>query len=93
MDAEFYVGGGINILKPLKSPSSYGVRSYNDNRRFLGGKWSKVRGAVEAKMSDLKRWYSMDRMRYYGLERNRIWMLVCGLAANFKRVTVLGAAT
>jgi len=52
-------------------------------------RWSKVRGRVEAKMADLKRWCSMNRMRYYGMERNRIWMLVCGLACNLKRAVNL----
>ncbi len=55
-------------------------------------RWSKIRCRVEAKIGDLKRWCSMDRMRYYGMERNRIWMLVCGLACNFKRATVLGTS-
>jgi len=42
-------------------------------------------------MADLKRWCSMDRMRYYGMERNRIWMLVCGLGCNLKRAANLAA--
>lgn len=54
--------------------------------------WSRVRALVEPKMNDLKRWCSMGRMRYYGLERNDIWMLVCGFAANFKRAVVLESA-
>lgn len=51
--------------------------------------WSIVRSVIEPKMADLKRWCSMDRMRYYGMDRNHLWTLMCGLAANFKRVTVL----
>lgn len=55
--------------------------------------WSRVRALIEPKMNDLKRWCSMGRMRYYGLERNDVWMFVCGLAANFKRAVVLESAT
>jgi len=55
-------------------------------------RWSKVRSRVEAKFADLKRWCSMDRMMYYGMERNRLWMLICGLACNLKRAGTLAAA-
>ena len=55
-------------------------------------RWSKVRSRVEAKFADLKRWCSMDRMRYYGMARNRLWMLICGLACNLKRAGTLAAA-
>jgi len=55
-------------------------------------RWSRVRSRVEAKMADLKRWCSMNRMRYYGMDRNRLWMLMCGLACNFKRAVTLSAA-
>lgn len=55
-------------------------------------RWSKVRSRVEAKMADLKRWCSMSIMRYYGMERNRLWMLVCGLACNLKRAGTLARA-
>lgn len=60
-------------------------------QRLLNRKWSRVRALIEPKMNDLKRWCSMGRMRYYGLERNRLWMLICGLAANFKRAVALEA--
>lgn len=55
-------------------------------------RWSRIRSKVEAKFADLKRWCSMDRMRYYGMERNRLWMLICGLACNLKRAGTLAAA-
>ncbi|MFQ5432477.1 MAG: transposase [Nitrospinota bacterium] len=55
-------------------------------------RWSAVRSVIEPKMADLKRWCSMDRMRYYGLERNHLWMLACGMAANFKRTVFLSTA-
>ena len=58
----------------------------------LNRKWSKVRCRVEGKIADLKRWCSMGRLRYYGMERNRVWMLICGLACNFKRAVTLTAA-
>lgn len=54
--------------------------------------WSVVRSVIEPKMADLKRWCSMGRMRYYGLERNHLWTLMCGLAANFKRSVLLANA-
>lgn len=58
----------------------------------LNRMWSKVRCRVEGKMADLKRWCSMNRMRYYGMARNRVWMLICGLACNFKRTVTLTTA-
>jgi transposase, IS5 family len=54
--------------------------------------WSAVRSLIEPKMNDLKRWCSMEQMRYYGLERNRLWMQLCGLASNFKRAVRLSTA-
>jgi len=60
------------------------VAQKNKNRT-----WSGVRSVIEPKMNDLKRWCSMGQMRYYGLDRNRIWMFICGLAANFKRAAVI----
>ncbi|MDH4182581.1 MAG: transposase [Nitrospinota bacterium] len=53
---------------------------------------SKVQSQVEAKYADLKRWCSMDRMRYRGMERNRLWVLVCGMACNLKRAGTLARA-
>lgn len=53
---------------------------------------SQIRGRIEAKMDDLKRWCSMDRLRYYGRSRNELWMWVCGLACNWKRMVRLVAA-
>ncbi len=47
--------------------------------------WGRVRCRIEATMSTLKRWCSMRRMRYYGMERNKIWVLICGIAFNGKR--------
>jgi transposase, IS5 family len=49
----------------------------------------RVRCRIEATMSALKRWCSMGRMRYYGFSRNKIWMLLCGIAANGKRAVNL----
>jgi transposase, IS5 family len=46
---------------------------------------SRTRTAIERKMADLKRWCSMGRMRYFGLERNRLWIHLCAIAANLKR--------
>ncbi len=54
--------------------------------------WSAAQSVIEPKMADLKRWCSMGRMRYYGMERNHLWTLMCGLAANFKRTVLLSAA-
>ena len=54
-------------------------------------RWSRIRSKVEAKFADLKRRCSMGRMRYYGMERNRLWMLVCGIACNLKRAGTLAA--
>lgn len=62
------------------------ARDHAINKRLSG-----IRCRIEAKMNDLKRWCAMDRFRYYGLERNRVWMLLCGLAANFKRARLLTA--
>jgi IS5 family transposase len=59
-------------------------RAQERNRR-----WSKTRSSIERKMNDLKRWCGMERMRYIGLERNRLWVLICGMAANLKRMTRL----
>jgi len=70
---------------------AYRNRPLTAAQKRLNRRWSKVRALIEPKMNDLKRWCSMGRMRYYGLERNRIWLLVCGLAANFKRATTLEA--
>lgn len=53
---------------------------------------SRTRNAIERKMCDLKRWCSMGRMRYYGLERNRLWVYLCAMAANLKRAVTLLAA-
>jgi IS5 family transposase len=53
---------------------------------------SRTRSTIERKMADLKRWCSMARMRYFGLERNRLWIHLCAIAANLKRaVNVLSA--
>lgn len=54
--------------------------------------WGGVRSRVEATMSTLKRWCSMGRMRYYGMARNKLWILVCGIAFNGKRAVKLAAA-
>jgi IS5 family transposase len=56
--------------------------------RFL----SRTRSAIERKMADLKRWCSMARMRYFGLERNRLWVYVCAMASNIKRAINILAA-
>jgi len=69
----------------------YRNRKITARQRAKNRKWSRVRSRIESKMSDLKRWCSMNRMRYYGLERNQIWIMVCGLASNLKRATVLTA--
>jgi len=52
----------------------------------------KVRSRVEAKFADLKRWCSMGTMSSCGMERNRLWMFVCGIACNLKRAGTLAAA-
>ena len=70
----------------------YRNRKLTGRQKRLNRAWSKVRSIIEPKMNDLKRWCSMGRMRYYGLERNGVWMLVCGLAANFKRTVTLCSA-
>lgn len=54
--------------------------------------FSRVRTRIEATMSALKRWCSMDRMRYYGMARNKLWVLICGIAANGKRALNLAGA-
>ncbi len=54
--------------------------------------WGRVRCGIEATMSTLKRWCSMGRMRYYGMARNKIWVLICGIAFNGKRAVKLAAA-
>jgi len=46
---------------------------------------SRTRSSIERKMADLKRWYSMGRMRYFGLERNQLWIPLCAKAANLMR--------
>jgi transposase, IS5 family len=53
--------------------------------------WGHVRSRVEATMSTLKRWCSMGRMRYYGIARNKLWILVCGIAFNGKRAVKLAS--
>lgn len=53
---------------------------------------SRVRSIIEPKMNDLKNWCSMARMRYYGLVRNRLWVLICGIACNGKRAIKLQTA-
>jgi transposase, IS5 family len=55
-------------------------------------KLSQTRSAIERKMCDLKRWCSMGRMRYYGLERNRLWVHLCAMAANLKKAVNLMTA-
>jgi transposase, IS5 family len=55
-------------------------------------KLSYTRSAIERKMCDLKRWCSMGRMRYYSLERNRLWIFLCAMASNLKRAVNLLAA-
>jgi len=67
----------------------YRNRELTAGQREKNRKWSRIRSRIEAKMNDLKRWCSMGQMRYYGLERNRISIMVCGLASNLKRATVL----
>jgi len=54
--------------------------------------WGRVRCRIEATMNTLKRWCSMGRMRYYGMARNKIWVLICGIAFNGKRAVKLAAA-
>jgi len=54
--------------------------------------WGRVRCRIEAAMSTLKRWCSMNRMRYYGIARNKIWVLICGIAFNGKRAVKLAVA-
>ena len=54
--------------------------------------WGRVRCGIEATMSTLKRWCSMGRMRYYGMARNKIWVLICGIAFNGKRAVKLEIA-
>lgn len=67
-------------------------RKLSDWRKGLNRLWSGVRSRVERKMADLKRWQSMERMRYYGMDRNRDWVYLCGLACNMKRAVRLAAA-
>jgi len=51
--------------------------------------WGRVRSRIEAVMSTLKRWCSMGRLRYYGMARNKLWVLICGIAFNGKRAVKL----
>ncbi|MGD0174870.1 MAG: IS5 family transposase [Anaerolineales bacterium] len=55
-------------------------------------KLSRTRSAIERKMADLKRWCSMARMRYLGLEWNRLWVFLCAIASNLKRAVNVFAA-
>jgi IS5 family transposase len=62
------------------------------SKTYRNKKLSYTRSAIERKMCDLKRWCSMGRMRYFGLERNRLWIFLCAMASNLKRAVNLLAA-
>jgi IS5 family transposase len=70
----------------------YRNRGLNQVQKRKNRLWSAVRSMIEPKINDLKRWCSMERMRYFGLERNRLWVQMCGLASNFKRAARLSTA-
>ncbi|MBI1883553.1 MAG: transposase [Chlamydiae bacterium] len=61
-------------------------RQENQNRT-----WGKIRSAIEPRINDLKNWCSMQRLRYYSLVRNRLWIMICGLACIGKRAIQLQA--
>lgn len=71
---------------------TWGSRELTKAQVGMNKRFGRVRSRIEATMSVLKRWSSMDRMRYYGFARNKIWVLICGIAANGKRALNLAAA-
>jgi IS5 family transposase len=55
-------------------------------------KQNRIRSAVERKINDLKRWCGLARMRFIGLVRNRLWVMIGAIACNLKRSALLLAA-
>lgn len=70
----------------------YRNRGLSEGQRKKNRIWSGVRARIESKMNDLKRWCGMEQMRYYGIDRNRLWVLICGMASNLKRAGALKTA-
>lgn len=50
-----------------------------------------IRGAIERKINDLKRWCHLTRLRYYTKERNWLQVLCAVIAVNLKRAVKLEA--
>lgn len=57
--------------------------------KALNSLFSKTRTSIEAKLSDLKRWCHLGKLRYFKKESNWIQVIFAVIASNLKRCVVL----
>lgn len=59
-------------------------RPLSEKSRQINKKISKVRGAIERKFGEMKKWHGMHTMRYIGLSRAKLQVILVAIVTNLK---------
>lgn len=80
-------------IKPCVMYKAHRNTLLSTAQKFLNSLWSGVRSGVERSFATMKRHYSLNRVRYFGLRRNHAHFQIVAFAINLKRVLVLEKST